>query len=145
MDQAMFADGWLRLTKSQSVFVTEELTQTYWEVLGRLGPDQWAHAVRMALEDTNAPKPGYLWPTGTLLGWGRSYIDPSLRFLPEPRGMAWANGHPDCPRRADEDVVAYVDRLAKRMGYKVEVGGVKTMPEDARLPYKDPRDPGEEG
>jgi hypothetical protein len=136
----MFADGWLRLTKSQSVFVTEELTQTYWEVLQRLNADQWAHVVRVALEDANPPRPGMLWPTGVLLGWGRSYIDPNVRLLPEARSSAWAKGHPDFPRREAEDVVAYVDRLARQMGYRDT--GVKEMPDGVRLPY---REAGEEG
>lgn len=134
LTQEQFADGWARLTMSQGAFVTEQLTQTYWEVLQQLHLPQWVHSVRMALEDPEPPKPGQIWPTGKLLAWGRSYLDPSFNRLAEPRSTLIRDGDPELPRGQAEDVVAYVDRLARHLGYTTRV---MEMP-DQRMPYREP-------
>lgn len=135
MLKAQFAEGWLRLTKAHGTFVTDELTQVYWEVLQQLTPDQWAHAVTVSLEASEDKK---LPTTGALLARGRNRIV-AERTLPEPRTDAWDRGHPECPRRPGESAVAYVDRLAKRLGMMRAGAAVQDMP-DARLPYKEPEE-----
>lgn len=135
IDQVMFADGFARLAKGQSVFVTKELTQTYWEVLHQLTPEQWRHAVLIASEDPDPPEPGKMWPPGKLLAWGRRYFD-ARPALPQPKEPC-AMQDPAFPRRPGEDALTYVQRYARYL-----TGGsiaVKDMP-DARLPYKEPED-----
>jgi hypothetical protein len=129
----MFAEGFLRLAKGQQVFVTEELTQTFWEVLHQLNPQQWAHAVRVASEDPDPPDPGKMWPPGKLLAWGRSYLDPTARLLPAPKDRATED--PDFPRRPGEDGLSYIQRYARHLGGQE----VKRMP-DIRLPYREPEE-----
>jgi len=129
LDKATFADGWLRLTSSQSAFVTPEQAEVAWQVLKQLNPAQWSHAVRMALEDSKAPEPGKMWPTGTLLGWGRSYLDPNVLRLPEPKG---ATEDSEFPRKPGEGALAYIQRYARHLGGME----VKSMPKP-RLPYRD--------
>jgi hypothetical protein len=141
IDQAMFADGFLRLCEAQGKFVTDELTQTYWETLHVLNPAQWTHAVRVAREDPDPPDPGQLWPPGKLLAWGRSYLDPTVRALPEPTERATEDSR--FPRRPGETALEYVKRYAAHLH---ETGEIRTMPE-ARMPYKEfeERIPGEDG
>ena len=60
---------------------------------------------------------------------GRSYLDPSVRLLPEPKGVFQ---DPAFPRLPGEDGQAYIERYARHLGGTV----VKSMPV-ARMPYKD--------
>jgi hypothetical protein len=144
LDQAMFAEGWMRLTTGQSYFVTEENTATYWEVLQQLSPAQWRHAVRIASEESDPPKPGLMWPPGKLLAWGRTYVDPASLRLVEPRTNHFATGDPRFPRKPGEEVVAYAERLARHLGHRPGATAVQEMP-DVRKPYRDAEEPDEPG
>lgn len=136
IDQAMFADGFLRLAEGQQIFVTEELSQSYWEVLHDLTPAEWAHAVRMARQDSEMP-PGKIWTPGKLHAWGKSYLDPrqDLR-LAVPGEKATQDSA--FPRLPGESALAYVQRYASHL--KGQAVSVKAMPEVARLPYKEPEE-----
>lgn len=135
LDRAMFAEGFMRLARGQQVFVTEELTETYWDRLSGLTPEQWLHAYQIASEDPEPPKPGQMWTPGKLLGWGWSYRPERTALLPARTGVL-ASGHPGLPRRPGEEIVPYLERLARHLGHFPKRAQVMEMPE-TRLPYKE--------